>query len=164
MDGQNFNNQENANSQQNIDSQQNFNNQQNINPQQNFNPQQNTPPVVNPATANNYQNNASPFPNNSFNRPPMSPENDMPPLAIAALAVSIIGILTSCCGCIGSVFGIVGTCFGTILGIAGLILSLTANKEKKTNIGLAAMICSIVAIALCVISSIGSFIYMLVTM
>ncbi len=70
------------------------------------------------------------------------PQNDVPNKAngmqIASLVLGIIGIPGCCC------YGIVGL----IMGIVGLILALVGNKRSKSGVGIAGLICSIIAILL----------------
>ena len=76
-----------------------------------------------------------------------------PGLAIAALVMGIISIvLTCCCGS------------GIIFGIAGLIMAIVANKQRKSGVGTAGLICSIVGIVFNVLSLIVYFFAELIPM
>lgn len=115
---------------------------------QNFENGQNTEPVVEPTASNNYQDNTSTYTNpyqdsssaysSAYSSEPVQSEGGTPPLAIIGLIVGIISIPTGCCI----------SCVGVICGIVGIVLAILANKQQKTGVGTAALICSIVGLVL----------------
>ena len=58
-----------------------------------------------------------------------------PGVSIASLVLGIAGILFDCCCGVGFIFGIIG-----------LILAIVGNKEQKSGVGTAGLVCSIIAI------------------
>lgn len=64
-----------------------------------------------------------------------------PGMSIAGLVMGIVSIVLMCC-CGG----------GIIFGIAGLIMSIVGNKQTKTGVGTAGLVCSIVGIVLNIFS------------
>lgn len=62
-------------------------------------------------------------------------------LAIISLVAGILSIIGACCIPI----------VGIIAGIAGIILAILGNKQGKTGLGTAGLICSIVGLVLSVI-------------
>lgn len=64
---------------------------------------------------------------------PSAAENATPGLAIASLVMGILAIVLSCCCGVGIIFA-----------IAGIIMAIVANKQTKSGIGTAGLICSIV--------------------
>ncbi len=76
------------------------------------------------------------------------PQQDRPEGAngfqIASLILGILGILGCCC------YGVVGLLFGII----GLILALIGNKRNRSGIGIAGLVCSIIAILFGIIGTI----------
>lgn len=141
---------------------QNFENQQNA--EQTAEPVGTTESVVEPAAAESavtgsyqdttytgsYQDNTAAYTGNVYGEPVAEPASSTPGLAIGALVLGIIGILTGCCGCLGAIFG-----------IAGLIMAIISNKQTKCGVGTAALICSIIAIVLGVIMGIVNIVVML---
>lgn len=104
---------------------------------QNFQNEQNGQVTENTSTGTNYyQDNTNQYTGSVYTEPVTNNNSgDTPGLAIAALVMGILSIvLTCCCG------------VGIIFGIAGLIMSIVANKQTKSGIGTAALICSIVGI------------------
>lgn len=73
--------------------------------------------------------------NNNFQQPAPKQTNV---LAIISLVVGILSIVLGCCS--GWV--------GIILGIAGIVCAVLANKQGKTGLATAGLICSIVGIVL----------------
>ncbi|MCH5343892.1 MAG: hypothetical protein J1E64_07625 [Acetatifactor sp.] len=69
-------------------------------------------------------------------------------LAIVSLVAGIVSIIGACCF----------TWLGIIAGIAGIICAVFANKQGKTGLAKAGMICSIVGLALCVILIIAALV------
>ncbi len=95
-------------------------------------------------TNNYYQDNTNQYNGNMYTEPVVENNSDSTPgLAIAALVMGILSIVLTCC-CGG----------GIIFGIAGLIMAIIANKQNKTGVGTAGLICSIVGIVLNVFSMI----------
>ncbi len=75
-------------------------------------------------------------------------QSTTPGLAIASLVMGIVSILlTCCCGC------------GIIFAIAGIIMAVVGNKQAKSGVGTAGLICSIVG---AVFNSIALVYYILV--
>lgn len=66
-------------------------------------------------------------------------------MQIASLVCGIAGIVLGCC-CIP--YGMV---IGLVLGIVGLVLAIVGNKQSSSGIGTGGLVCSIIAIVLCVI-------------
>lgn len=56
-----------------------------------------------------------------------------PTLAIVSLVMGILSIVMGCC------YGI-----GIIFAIAGIIMAVIANKQQKSGIGVAGLVCSII--------------------
>lgn len=86
---------------------------------------------------NGYQNDVFAGGNNMYmyNRPMTQPKQDTPGLSIAGLVLGIISIVFICCSLGGIVFGVIG-----------LILSILGNKESKTGVGTAGIVCSAVGL------------------
>ena len=63
--------------------------------------------------------------------------NGTPGMAVAGLVLGIVSLVLSC------------TCAGIICGPLGIVLSIMGNKQKKTNVGTAGLICSIIGTSLC---------------
>ncbi len=91
-----------------------------------------------------YQDNTNQYSGNIYTDPVVENNSETTPgLAIAALVMGIIAIVMTCC-CGG----------GIIFGIAGLIMAIIANKQSKSGVGTAGLICSIVGIVFNVFSMI----------
>ena len=97
-----------------------------------------------------YQDNTSAYTSNAYSSTPVESEAGTPGLAIGALVVSIIGIVTGCCGCLGTIFG-----------IAGLVMAIVSNNKQKSGVGTAALVCSIIAIVLGLIMGILNVVVMM---
>lgn len=82
----------------------------------------------------NYQDNTGSLQTNSQ---PAGEQKETNALAIVSLILGIIAIICSCCGWVGIIFG-----------IAGIICAVFANKQGKSGLAKAGLICSIVGIAL----------------
>ncbi|MCM1189110.1 MAG: hypothetical protein NC541_07405 [bacterium] len=94
---------------------------------------------------NNQQNNYQDYTSNASYQPPV---NNAPSGAngcqVAGLVLGIIGIPACCC------YGL-----GLILGVIGLILALVGNRKNRgSGIGIAGLICSIIATVFGVIMAI----------
>lgn len=102
-----------------------------------------------------YQDNTNRYTGNMYTDPVVENNSETTPgLAIAALVMGIISIVLTCC-CGG----------GIIFGIAGLIMAIIANKQSKSGVGTAGLICSIVGIVFNVFSMIYYiFVFMLEAM
>ena len=59
-------------------------------------------------------------------------------MQIASLVLGIIGMLTCCC------YGVVGL----VLGIMGLVFAIIGNKSSRSGVGVAGLVCSIIAVIL----------------
>lgn len=86
------------------------------------------------------QNNYQDYTANTYQAPPVNPGPSGPNgCQIASLVLGILGIPGCCC------YGVVGILFGII----GLILAIVGNRSNKgAGIGIAGLVCSIVAIVL----------------
>lgn len=111
---------------------------------QNFNGVPNNSDNQNQVTGGNFQNtnyyqdNTAAYTNAAYSAPVQNNDSgETPGLAIAGLVMGIISIVLVCCCGVGIIFG-----------IAGLIMSIVANKNKKSGIGTAALVCSIIGLAL----------------
>ena len=89
-----------------------------------------------------YQDNTAAYTSAAYGSTVTESEGGTPGLAIAGLIFGIIGIVTTCCGCTSFIFGIVG-----------LIMAIVANNQRKSGVGTAALICSIISIVLGCIAS-----------
>ena len=136
MDGQNF---QNGNEQGN----ENIQGSYVSNPvYQNSNPTQYSDPIYsNGATYNNESSNI--YNNNSA----AAEEQKTPGASVAGLVLGIVGILLDCCCGVGTLFGIIG-----------LILGIVGNKNRKTGVGTAAIVCSAVALVIGVLTLIYFFV------
>lgn len=83
--------------------------------------------------SNNYQDNTQNVYSSAYAEPAASGGDSTPGLAIASLVMGIISIVLSCCCGVGIIFA-----------IAGIIMAISANKQVKTGIATAGLICSIV--------------------
>lgn len=63
-------------------------------------------------------------------------------LAIVSLVLGIISIVLGCCG----------SWIAIVLGIGGIVCAVMANKQGKTGMAKAGLICSIVGIVACIAS------------
>ncbi len=79
---------------------------------------------------------------------PTAAENATPGLAIASLVMGILSIVLSCCCGVGIIFA-----------IAGIIMAIVANKQTKSGIGTAGLICSIVGAVFSVLGLIYFFVF-----
>ena len=82
----------------------------------------------------NYQDNTATY---AASAQPAEAKPATPALSIVGLVLGIISILCMCCGWVGILFG-----------IGGIVCAVFGNKQTKTGIGKAAMICSIVGLVL----------------
>ncbi|MCM1101995.1 MAG: hypothetical protein NC079_07380 [Clostridium sp.] len=84
-----------------------------------------------------YQNDVFAGGNNMYmnSRPTTQPKQDTPGLSIAGLVLGIISVVFICCSLGGIVFGVIG-----------LILSILGNKENRTGVGTAGIVCSAVGL------------------
>lgn len=102
-------------------------------------------------TNNGYTNNA--YQNNTYTDntavygEPVAEEQKTPGTAIASLILGICGILLDCCCGVGLVFGIIG-----------LILGIVGNKNRKSGVGTAGIVCSVIAIVVGVLTVIYFFV------
>lgn len=62
-------------------------------------------------------------------------------LAVVSLVLGIIAIVLGCCG----------SWIAIVLGIGGIVCAVLANKEEKTGMAKAGMICSIIGIILAIV-------------
>lgn len=105
---------------------------------------QETPVTEQPV--NNYQDyTANVQPQAAATAPVQQPENkETNVLAIVSLVLGILSIVLGCCtGWIGALFG-----------IGGIICAVFANKQGKTSLAKAGLICSIIGIVLGIIITI----------
>ncbi len=77
----------------------------------------------------------------NYTAPSQDGNNNTNVLAILSLVAGILSIIMACCV----------TWVGIILGIAGIILAIFANKQGKTGLATAGMICSIIGIVIAVL-------------
>ncbi len=108
---------------------------------QNFQNDQNNQTVDTNSTNNYYQDNTQytqPVYSQPVNAEPAKAQT--PTLAIVSLVMGILSIVLGCC------YGI-----GIIFAIAGIIMAVIANKQQKSGIGTAGLICSIVGAVFSVI-------------
>ena len=107
---------------------------------QNFNKEQNTGYNQTGQSNNytNYQDNVS----SVYQTPVQTSEapQQTNALAIVSLVLGILSIVCMCCGWVGILFG-----------IAGILCAVFANKQGKTGLAKAGMICSIVGLVLSVV-------------
>lgn len=90
----------------------------------------------------NYQDNTSQYGGSMYTSPVTDePSNTTPGMSIAGLVMGIVSIVLTCC-CGG----------GIIFGIAGLIMSISGNKQNQTGVGTAGLVCSIIGIVLNIFS------------
>lgn len=82
---------------------------------------------------NNYQDNTQNVYSSTYAEPAASGETSTPGLAVASLVMGIVSIVLSCCCGVGIIFA-----------IAGVIMAISANKQVKTGVATAGIICSIV--------------------
>lgn len=66
------------------------------------------------------------------------PSNRTNGMQIASLVLGIIGMITCCC------YGVVGL----VLGIMGLVFAIIGNKSSRSGVGVAGLVCSIIAVIL----------------
>lgn len=83
--------------------------------------------------SNNYQDNTQNVYSSTYAEPAASGETSTPGLAVASLVMGIVSIALSCCCGVGMIFA-----------IAGIIMAISANKQVKTGVATAGIICSIV--------------------
>ncbi|MDE7251807.1 MAG: hypothetical protein K2O32_02525 [Acetatifactor sp.] len=83
--------------------------------------------------SNNYQDNTQNVYSSTYAEPAASNEGSTPGLAVASLVMGIVSIVLSCCCGVGIIFA-----------IAGIIMAISANKQVKTGVATAGLICSIV--------------------
>lgn len=114
---------------------------------QNFQNDQNGQVTENTSTGNYYQDNTNQYTGSVYTEPVVENNSgNTPGLAIAALVMGILSIVLSCCCGVGIIFG-----------IAGLIMSIVANKQNKSGVGTAGLVCSIIGIVFSGISLIYYF-------
>lgn len=101
---------------------------------QNFNNDQVVETQTPVEESTNYQDNTT-----AYEAPVQTAEAKpaTPALSIVGLVLGIISILCMCCGWVGILFG-----------IGGIVCAIFGNKQEKTGIGKAALICSIVGLVL----------------
>ena len=97
-------------------------------------------------TNNAYQNNTY-TDNTAGYGEPVAEEQKTPGTSIASLILGICGILLDCCCGVGLVFGIIG-----------LILGIVGNKNRKSGVGTAGIVCSVIAIVVGVLTVIYFFV------
>lgn len=110
---------------------------------QNFQNEQNN---TSSSTNNYYQDNtqqnntqySQPAYSQTYTPEPSKPQT--PALAIVSLVMGILSIVLGCC------YGI-----GIIFAIAGIIMAVIANKQTKTGVGIAGLVCSIIGAVFSVI-------------
>lgn len=91
-------------------------------------------------TTNNYQDytaNVEPVAVETAAEPPKKTNS----LAVVSLVLGIISIVLGCCG----------SWIAIVLGIGGIVCAVMANKEEKTGMAKAGMICSIIGIILAIV-------------
>ena len=93
---------------------------------------------------NNYQDNTS-F--NQYQVPPTSPQQAPKQTNVLAIVSLVMGILAIVLGCCSAYIGI-------IPGIAGIVCAIFANKQGKTGLAKAGLICSIVGIVIALVITI----------
>lgn len=114
---------------------------------QNFQNEQSGQVTENTSTGNYYQDNTNQYTGSVYTEPVAEDNSGSTPgLAIAALVMGILSIVLSCCCGVGIIFG-----------IAGLIMSIVANKQNKSGVGTAGLVCSIIGIVFSCISMIYYF-------
>ena len=89
-----------------------------------------------------YTNNAEVY----GNVPPVE-EKKTPGASVASLILGISGILLDCCCGVGSLFGLIG-----------LILGIVGNRNQKSGVGTAGIICSAIALVIGVLMIIYFFV------
>lgn len=155
MDGQNF---QNENEQNYSDASYQSGNTYQDNTYQNNTYQDNTAQYSDPlymtgnaagntAVNNNQYNNAYTDNSNIYNGAAAAEENKTPGTAIASLILGISGILLDCCCGVGALFGIIG-----------LILGIVGNKNKKSGVGTAGIVCSVIALVVGVLMVVYFFV------
>lgn len=110
---------------------------------------------------NNQDNTQESTPVSNYQDNTASVQNQVPPvtapeapkqtnaLAIVSLVMGILSIVLGCCtGWIGIIFS-----------IAGIICAVFANKQGKTGLATAGMVCSIVGIVIAILITIVSVIF-----
>lgn len=140
MDGQNFQNDQNQQNGSVTDSSTTGN--ANYYSSSNDNTSDNTYTSNNTYTStSSYQDNTSAYGSsysNAYSQPVVEPEQEgAPGISIAGLVMGIISIVLFCC--CGS---------GIIFAIAGLIMSISGNKQNKSGVGTAGLVCSIIGLVL----------------
>lgn len=70
-------------------------------------------------------------------------------LAIVSLVLGIISIVLGCCG----------SWIAIVLGIGGIVCAVMANKQGKTGMAKAGLICSIVGIVLAIVVLIAAIVF-----
>lgn len=92
---------------------------------------------------NGYDPNQQPYTGEVYQQ--QAPQQPSKTKSILALVFGILSIIISCC-C---------TYLGIALGIAGIVLAVLSKKDngdKMNGMAIAGMICSIIAIIICVVS------------
>ena len=99
---------------------------------------------------NNYQDYTTNAQPQAATAAPQQTENkDTNVLAIVSLVLGILSIVLGCCtGWIGALFG-----------IGGIICAVFANKQEKTGIAKAGLICSIIGIVLGILVTILAVVF-----
>ena len=113
---------------------------------QNFQNEQNTTEESVQAT-NNYQDytaNVEPVVTTTVEQPKQTNS-----LAVVSLVLGIISIVLGCCG----------SWIAIVLGIGGIVCAVMANKQGKTGMAKAGLICSIVGIVLAIIVLIAAIVF-----
>lgn len=89
------------------------------------------------ASVNNYQDNTAQAVNQV---PPVvgTPQKQNNTLAIVSLVMGILAIVLACCA----------SWIGIVPGIAGIICAVLANKQGKSGMATAGLICSIIGIVI----------------
>lgn len=113
---------------------------------QNFQNEQNTT-EESVQTTNNYQDytaNVAPVAEAVVEQPKKNNS-----LAVVSLVLGIISIVLGCCG----------SWIAIVLGIGGIVCAVMANKEGKTGMAKAGLICSIVGIVLAIVMLIFAIVF-----
>ena len=102
---------------------------------------------------NNYQDyTANVTPQATAAAPQKAENNETNVLAIVSLVLGILSIVLGCCtGWVGALFG-----------IGGIICAVFANKQGKTGLAKAGMICSIIGIVLGILITILTVVFSVV--
>lgn len=97
---------------------------------------------------NNYQDNTATVQNQV---PPTAPEapKQTNALAIVSLVLGILAIVLGCCT----------AWVGCLFGVAGVICAVFANKQGKTGLATAGLICSIVGIVLGILMTVLAIVF-----